>query len=162
MFMATAVYSITLVCNLYTLFSGVGLSMKVSEGIIFFSIADYSITLVHNSYWSLMYFYNSGIALCLNAFVCINCNKHWKFYVHAKWCRVGHWASLLQAFEDVNLYKNVELQLALYWLNIIFAVIFAVEMFIKWIAFGYKKYFTSFWCLLDFAIVVVSSADKQP
>jgi len=63
---------------------------------------------------------------------------------------------LFQAFEDVDLYKRPEMIDALYWLNIIFAVIFGVEMLMKWCAFGFKKYFTNLWCLLDFAIVVVS------
>ncbi|XP_052794035.1 sodium channel protein 1 brain-like isoform X3 [Mya arenaria] len=67
-------------------------------------------------------------------------------------------SSITLAFEDVNLYKNIVMQQALYWLNLLFAVIFGVEMFMKWIAFGFKKYFTSFWCLLDFVIVVISVA----
>ncbi|UYV78408.1 para [Cordylochernes scorpioides] len=34
-----------------------------------------------------------------------------------------------------------------------FTVIFLLEMLIKWLAFGFKKYFTNAWCWLDFVIV---------
>ncbi|XP_053406003.1 sodium channel protein 1 brain-like isoform X3 [Mercenaria mercenaria] len=67
-------------------------------------------------------------------------------------------SSISLAFEDVNLYSRPELESALYWLNIIFATLFGIEMLIKWCAFGFKRYFTSFWCLLDFLIVVISVA----
>ena len=36
-----------------------------------------------------------------------------------------------------------------------FAVLFTVEMFLKWIAFGLNKYFASVWTCLDFVIVLV-------
>ncbi|XP_021360506.1 sodium channel protein 1 brain-like isoform X2 [Mizuhopecten yessoensis] len=67
-------------------------------------------------------------------------------------------SSLTLAFEDVNLYENPTLELALDWLNIIFCVLFAIEMLMKWVGMGFKKYFTQFWTLLDFCIVVVSIA----
>ncbi|XP_060572053.1 sodium channel protein 1 brain-like isoform X2 [Ruditapes philippinarum] len=67
-------------------------------------------------------------------------------------------SSITLAFEDVNLYSRPALVSALYWLNIIFATLFGIEMLIKWCAFGFKRYFTSFWCLLDFLIVVISVA----
>jgi len=38
----------------------------------------------------------------------------------------------------------------------VFTVVFLVEMFVKWFAFGYKHYFTDAWCWLDFVIVAVS------
>lgn len=38
----------------------------------------------------------------------------------------------------------------------IFSYIFVLEMFLKWIAYGFKKYFTNYWCWLDFLIVDVS------
>ena len=63
---------------------------------------------------------------------------------------------MLQACEDVHLYASQGLKDALFWLNIIFAVLFTVEMLMKWLAYGFRKYFTSFWTLLDFCIVVVS------
>lgn len=37
-----------------------------------------------------------------------------------------------------------------------FTVIFLCEMLIKWLAFGFAKYFTNAWCWLDFVIVMVS------
>lgn len=38
----------------------------------------------------------------------------------------------------------------------VFTYIFVLEMFLKWIAYGFKKYFTNYWCWLDFLIVDVS------
>jgi voltage-gated sodium channel type II alpha len=38
----------------------------------------------------------------------------------------------------------------------IFTVVFFIEMLIKWLALGFKKYFTNAWCWLDFVIVMVS------
>lgn len=38
----------------------------------------------------------------------------------------------------------------------VFSYIFVLEMFLKWIAYGFKKYFTNAWCWLDFLIVDVS------
>ncbi|XP_065944600.1 sodium channel protein 1 brain isoform X9 [Magallana gigas] len=67
-------------------------------------------------------------------------------------------SSMSLAFEDVYLYTRPELEAALYYTNIIFAVLFTVEMLMKWVALGFKKYFTSFWTILDFAIVVISLA----
>ncbi|XP_060073623.1 sodium channel protein 1 brain-like [Ylistrum balloti] len=67
-------------------------------------------------------------------------------------------SSLTLAFEDVYLYTNPTLETALNWLNIIFAVLFSIEMLMKWVGMGFKKYFTQFWTLLDFCIVVVSIA----
>lgn len=38
----------------------------------------------------------------------------------------------------------------------VFTVIFWFEMLLKWLAFGFKNYFTNAWCWLDFVIVLVS------
>ena len=38
-----------------------------------------------------------------------------------------------------------------------FAVLFALEMIVKWIALGIRYYFSSVWSALDFVIVMVSS-----
>lgn len=38
----------------------------------------------------------------------------------------------------------------------IFTYIFILEMLLKWLAYGFKKYFTNYWCWLDFLIVDVS------
>ncbi|XP_062583302.1 sodium channel protein 1 brain-like isoform X2 [Saccostrea cucullata] len=67
-------------------------------------------------------------------------------------------SSMSLAFEDVYLYTRPELEAALYYSNIVFAVLFTIEMLMKWVALGFKKYFTSFWTILDFFIVVISLA----
>lgn len=36
-----------------------------------------------------------------------------------------------------------------------FTIVFLFEMLIKWLAFGFAKYFTNAWCWLDFIIVMV-------
>lgn len=43
----------------------------------------------------------------------------------------------------------------------IFTYIFILEMMLKWLAYGFKKYFTNYWCWLDFLIVDVSSGPVQ-
>lgn len=48
------------------------------------------------------------------------------------------------------------LQEVLSYLNLAFAILFTLEMMIKWVAFGFVKYFTSVWTLLDCFIVMVS------
>ncbi len=40
--------------------------------------------------------------------------------------------------------------------NMVFAVLFTIEMLLKWMAFGLYTYFTSMWTCLDFVIVCVS------
>lgn len=63
---------------------------------------------------------------------------------------------LLQALEDVHLQYRPILQDILYYMDRIFTVIFFIEMLIKWLALGFRKYFTNAWCWLDFIIVMVS------
>ena len=63
--------------------------------------------------------------------------------------------SLSLCFEDVNLQDNEELKFILKIVNLVFAVLFTIEMFLKWIAFGLNKYFASVWTCLDFVIVLV-------
>ncbi|KAJ0174015.1 hypothetical protein K1T71_010161 [Dendrolimus kikuchii] len=65
-------------------------------------------------------------------------------------------SSITLCFEDIHLEKNKPLKKILYWTNLGFCLIFVVEMFLKWIALGFFRYFTSFWTLLDFTIVFVS------
>lgn len=43
----------------------------------------------------------------------------------------------------------------------IFTYIFILEMLLKWVAYGYAKYFTNAWCWLDFLIVDVGSVQQQ-
>lgn len=65
-------------------------------------------------------------------------------------------SSITLCFEDIHLEKNKPLKKILYWTNLGFCLIFVIEMFLKWIALGFFRYFTSFWTLLDFTIVFVS------
>ncbi|XP_015185106.1 PREDICTED: sodium channel protein para isoform X12 [Polistes dominula] len=65
-------------------------------------------------------------------------------------------SSLALALEDVHLQQRPILQDILYYMDRIFTVIFFLEMLIKWLALGFKKYFTNAWCWLDFIIVMVS------
>ncbi len=60
-----------------------------------------------------------------------------------------------QALEDVHLQSRPILQDILYYMDRIFTVIFFIEMLIKWLALGFRKYFTNAWCWLDFIIVMV-------
>ena len=64
--------------------------------------------------------------------------------------------SLSLCFEDINLQDNEELKFILKIVNLVFAVLFTIEMFLKWIAFGLWRYFGSVWTCLDFIIVIVS------
>ncbi|XP_032264864.1 sodium channel protein type 11 subunit alpha [Phoca vitulina] len=59
-------------------------------------------------------------------------------------------------FEDVHLEKRPNIQALLNCTDHIFTYIFILEMGLKWVAFGFGKYFTSVWCWLDFIIVIVS------
>ncbi|KAG8521590.1 Sodium channel protein type 11 subunit alpha [Galemys pyrenaicus] len=59
-------------------------------------------------------------------------------------------------FEDVNLKNQEKIQQLLNCTDVIFTYIFIMEMCLKWVAFGFQKYFTSVWCWLDFIIVIVS------
>lgn len=40
----------------------------------------------------------------------------------------------------------------------VFTFIFVFEMLLKWVAYGFKNYFTNAWCWLDFLIVNVSGS----
>lgn len=39
----------------------------------------------------------------------------------------------------------------------VFSYVFVIEMLLKWVAYGFKVYFTNAWCWLDFLIVDVSA-----
>ena len=69
---------------------------------------------------------------------------------------ISHICSLSLCFEDINLQDNEELKFILKIVNLVFAVLFTIEMFLKWIAFGLWRYFGSVWTCLDFIIVIVS------
>ncbi|XP_034559541.1 sodium channel protein type 4 subunit alpha-like [Notolabrus celidotus] len=60
------------------------------------------------------------------------------------------------AFEDIYIEKRKIVKVVLESADKVFSYIFVLEMFLKWIAYGFKKYFTNYWCWLDFLIVDVS------
>uniref|UniRef100_A0A6Q2YDG1 Sodium channel protein n=1 Tax=Esox lucius TaxID=8010 RepID=A0A6Q2YDG1_ESOLU len=60
------------------------------------------------------------------------------------------------AFEDIYIEKRKVVKVILEYADKVFSYIFVLEMFLKWIAYGFKKYFTNAWCWLDFLIVDVS------
>ncbi|XP_076018343.1 sodium channel protein type 2 subunit alpha-like isoform X2 [Genypterus blacodes] len=60
------------------------------------------------------------------------------------------------AFEDIYIEKRKVVKVVLEYADKIFSYIFVLEMFLKWTAYGFKKYFTNYWCWLDFLIVDVS------
>ena len=66
-------------------------------------------------------------------------------------------SSVALAFEDVNLRDKPQLQRALKYSDKIFTYVFICEMVLKWMGYGFKKYFTNAWCWLDFCIVSVST-----
>ena len=69
-------------------------------------------------------------------------------------------SSITLCFEDIYLEENPRLQNILRWTNTTFAILFAIEMVIKWIALGIKYYFSSVWTALDFVIVMVNRYTK--
>lgn len=64
--------------------------------------------------------------------------------------------SLRQAFEDINIERRRVIKTILEYADKVFTYIFIVEMLLKWVAYGFKTYFTNAWCWLDFLIVDVS------
>lgn len=67
----------------------------------------------------------------------------------------------IQAFEDVYIEKRKTIKTVLEFADKIFTYIFILEMLLKWVAYGFAKYFTNAWCWLDFIIVDVGSANKE-
>ncbi|NXE21522.1 SCN5A protein, partial [Ardeotis kori] len=61
------------------------------------------------------------------------------------------------AFEDIHINDRKNIKNMLAFLDKMFTFIFVLEMLLKWVAYGFKKYFTNAWCWLDFLIVDVSS-----
>uniref|UniRef100_A0A8C2CNC7 Sodium channel protein n=1 Tax=Cyprinus carpio TaxID=7962 RepID=A0A8C2CNC7_CYPCA len=60
------------------------------------------------------------------------------------------------AFEDIYLEKRKTVKTVLEFADKVFTYIFILEMLLKWVAYGFAKYFTNLWCWLDFIIVDVS------
>ena len=67
-------------------------------------------------------------------------------------------SSISLAFEDITINRRSQasLKCALKYADKIFTYIFICEMLLKWIGYGFHKYFTSAWCWLDFVIVTFS------
>uniref|UniRef100_A0A8C7AHR6 Sodium channel protein n=1 Tax=Neovison vison TaxID=452646 RepID=A0A8C7AHR6_NEOVI len=60
------------------------------------------------------------------------------------------------AFEDIYLEERKTIKVLLEYADKMFTYVFVLEMLLKWVAYGFKKYFTNAWCWLDFLIVNVS------
>uniref|UniRef100_A0A8D0HRC8 Sodium channel protein n=1 Tax=Sphenodon punctatus TaxID=8508 RepID=A0A8D0HRC8_SPHPU len=60
------------------------------------------------------------------------------------------------AFEDIHLKKRENIKIMLEYADKMFTYIFVLEMLLKWMAYGFHRYFTNAWCWLDFLIVDVS------
>jgi len=61
-----------------------------------------------------------------------------------------------QAFEDIYLERRRTIKIILEYADKVFTYVFIIEMLLKWVAYGFKTYFTNAWCWLDFFIVDVS------
>ncbi|KAM3857132.1 sodium channel protein type 2 subunit alpha-like [Diretmus argenteus] len=60
------------------------------------------------------------------------------------------------AFEDIYIEQRRTIKTVLEFADKVFTYIFILEMLLKWVAYGFVKYFTNAWCWLDFLIVDVS------
>ncbi|TSM68849.1 Sodium channel protein type 2 subunit alpha [Bagarius yarrelli] len=65
-------------------------------------------------------------------------------------------SSAALAFEDIHIEKRRTIKTVLEYADKVFTYIFILEMLLKWLAYGFAKYFTNAWCWLDFLIVGVS------
>ncbi|KAI4884510.1 hypothetical protein NFI96_003798 [Prochilodus magdalenae] len=60
------------------------------------------------------------------------------------------------AFEDIYIERRRVIKIILEYADKVFTYVFIIEMLLKWVAYGFKTYFTNAWCWLDFLIVDVS------
>uniref|UniRef100_A0A8D2ZF42 Sodium channel protein n=1 Tax=Scophthalmus maximus TaxID=52904 RepID=A0A8D2ZF42_SCOMX len=60
------------------------------------------------------------------------------------------------AFEDIYIEQRRTIKTMLEFSDKVFTYVFILEMLLKWVAYGFVKYFTNAWCWLDFLIVDVS------
>ncbi|CAI5656150.1 unnamed protein product [Oreochromis niloticus] len=63
------------------------------------------------------------------------------------------------AFEDIYNEQRKTIKTVLEFADKIFTCIFILEMLLKWMAYGFAKYFSNAWCWLDFLIANISLAD---
>ncbi|XP_022258393.1 sodium channel protein 1 brain-like, partial [Limulus polyphemus] len=68
-------------------------------------------------------------------------------------------SSIMLCFEDVRLPERPQLQKALFWLNVVFTIVFTLEMILKWIGIGFINYFSIGWNIVDFTVVLGSLLD---
>ncbi|KAM6178332.1 sodium channel protein type 7 subunit alpha [Rhynchocyon petersi] len=59
------------------------------------------------------------------------------------------------AFEDIYINQRKTIKILLEYADMIFAYVFILEMLLKWMAYGFKAYFTNAWYRLDFMVVIV-------
>uniref|UniRef100_A0A671E5K9 Sodium channel protein type 7 subunit alpha n=1 Tax=Rhinolophus ferrumequinum TaxID=59479 RepID=A0A671E5K9_RHIFE len=59
------------------------------------------------------------------------------------------------AFEDIYIDQRKTIKILLEYADMIFTYIFILEMLLKWMAYGFKAYFTNGWYRLDFMVVIV-------
>ncbi|XP_008582173.1 PREDICTED: sodium channel protein type 7 subunit alpha [Galeopterus variegatus] len=59
------------------------------------------------------------------------------------------------AFEDIYIDQKKTIKILLEYADMIFTYIFILEMLLKWMAYGFKAYFTNGWYKLDFMVVTV-------
>ncbi|XP_048201255.1 sodium channel protein type 7 subunit alpha [Perognathus longimembris pacificus] len=59
------------------------------------------------------------------------------------------------AFEDIYIDQRKTIKILLEYSDMIFTYIFILEMLLKWIAYGFKVYFSNGWYKLDFMVVIV-------
>ncbi|KAM7247202.1 hypothetical protein CapIbe_001155 [Capra ibex] len=59
------------------------------------------------------------------------------------------------AFEDIYTDQRKTIKILLEYADMIFTYIFILEMLLKWMAYGFKAYFTTGWYKLDFMVVIV-------
>ncbi|KAM4642146.1 sodium channel protein type 2 subunit alpha-like [Discoglossus pictus] len=60
------------------------------------------------------------------------------------------------AFEDIHIENRKTLKAVLEYADKVFTYIFILEVLLKWVAYGFVKYFTNAWCWLDFLIADIS------
>ncbi|XP_028440496.1 sodium channel protein type 4 subunit alpha B isoform X1 [Perca flavescens] len=65
-------------------------------------------------------------------------------------------SSATLVFEDIHLHHRPVLQTVVQRVEQVTTILFLMEMLLKWIAFGLKKYFSNGWCWLDFLVLQVS------
>ncbi|CAK6977612.1 sodium channel protein type 4 subunit alpha-like [Scomber scombrus] len=58
--------------------------------------------------------------------------------------------------EDINLESRQILKVILKYADLVFTIVFVVEMILKMLGYGLKRYFTKNWCWLEFFVVNVS------